>query len=202
MDYEAIVGLALGNTDYNRLWIFGEVTAGNDVVPMVTSLGLNHSNNSITSRDAVRGVSATRGGQVYASSMTGDALRTYFAVRGGFIDKGPHSLTFELGAAYDDEKYTDGAKGVNQGVGFRFRYFYDRTWGFEGGINKRVKFEFTDVNQVVHDIPSDMGWNARISYRPAMNFAWELGWGNSQTLVLDQNWRNGWSWSLSWHFLY
>jgi hypothetical protein len=42
----------------------------------------------------------------------------------------------------------------------------------------------------------------RVVYRPAMNFAWELGWGNSQTLVLDQNWRNGWNWSLSWHFLY
>jgi hypothetical protein len=54
----------------------------------------------------------------------------------------------------------------------------------------------------VHDIPYDLDWDLRLTYRPAMNFAWELAWGNSQATVLDQNWRNGWSWSLSWHFLY
>jgi hypothetical protein len=202
MNYEAIVGIALGNSDYNRLWLNFDVTAGNDVVPMVTSLGLNHSNNSITSRDAVRGVSATRGGQVYGSTMTGDALRTLTEIRGGFVDKGPHSISWAAAFAYDDEKYSDGATGKSSGFGVRARYFYDRTWGFEGSVNKRTTFEFTDVNGVLHDIPSDMGWSARLIYRPAMNFAWELGWGNSQTLVLDQNWRNGWNWSLSWHFLY
>jgi hypothetical protein len=202
MNYEGVVGLALGNTDYNRLWIWGEIHAGNDMVPQISSLGLSHSNNSISARDAVRGVSATNGGTVYASSMTGDMLRTHFAVRGGFIDKGPYSFTYEAGVAMADEKYSDGATVKATGIGARFRFFYDRTYGIEAGANKRTKYDFTDVNGVVHDIPSDMGWGLRLIYRPAMNFAWELAWANSQAAVLDQNWRNGWSWSLSWHFLY
>jgi hypothetical protein len=202
MMYKGIVALALGNTDYNRMWLIGEVAAGNDVVPQVTSLGLNHSNNSITSRDAIRGVAATNGGNVYASSMTGDALRYSFAVRGGFIDKGPHSMTFEAAFTGADETYSDGAGYKAGSWGVRARYFYDRTWGIDGSIAKYTSAEFTDVNSVVHDIPYDLDWDMRLIYRPAMNFAWELAWGNSQATVLDQNWRNGWSWSLSWHFLY
>jgi hypothetical protein len=38
-NYEATVGIALGQSDYNRLWHNFDVTAGNDVVPMGTSLG-------------------------------------------------------------------------------------------------------------------------------------------------------------------
>jgi hypothetical protein len=197
-----VFGIALGNTDYNRLWVWGEFSAGNDVVPQISSLGINHSNNSIATRDAVRGVSATNGGSVYASSMTGDHLRAHFAVRGGFVDKGPHSVTFEAGVAMADEKYTDGAETQAMGVGFAARYFYERTWGLAVRTSKRTKYDFTDVNGVVHDIPSDLAWSLRLIYRPAMNFAWELAWGNSQAAVLDQNWRNGWNWSLSWHFLY
>jgi len=81
---------------------------------------------------------------------------------------------------------------------------YDRTYGINFGLNKRLKYEFTDASPtpVTHDIPDDLGVNVLFIYRPAMNFAWELSASNSQTLVLDQNWRNGWSWGFSWHFLY
>ncbi len=202
MDYEGIAGVALGNSDYNRMWLWGEFSAGNDFVPEITSLGLTHSNNSISSRDAVRGISATNGGSVYASSMTGDIVRAHFALRGGFVDKGPHSLTYEAGVGFANEKYSDGAKLKASGWGVAARYFYDRTFGIEGRLSDYAKYDFTDVNDVLHDVPHDLGWQLRLTYRPAMNFAWELAWANTQSLVLDQNWRNGWSWSLQWHFLY
>jgi len=35
-----------------------------------------------------------------------------------------------------------------------------------------------------------------------MNAAFEFAIGNAQSLVLDQNYRNGWSWSFQWHFLF
>jgi len=202
MDYEALLGLAVGNTDANRLWVTFEITTGQDVVPMFTSLGLNHSTNAIVARDAVRGVSATRNGTPYTSAMTGDATRTLTEVRGGFIDKGPWSLSWAAGLGYDNETYTDGAKGKSMGLGLAWRVFYDRTYGFNFTTNKRLKYELTDVNGILHKIPSDLGFSALFVYRPAMNFAWEFGFSNSQTLVLDQNWRNGWSWNLQWHFLY
>jgi hypothetical protein len=202
MMYKGILALALGNTDYSRFWIIGEVAAGNDAVPHVSDLDLNHTNNRITTDDAVRGVSATTGGYSYAASMTGDVLRYSLALRGGFVDKGPHSITFEAAFEGADEKYTDGAEVQAGSWGIRGRYFYDRTWGIDAGISNYTSYEFTDMNGIVHDIPSDLRWSARLVYRPAMNFAWELAWGNSQAAVLDQNWRNGWNWSLSWHFLY
>jgi len=53
-----------------------------------------------------------------------------------------------------------------------------------------------------NDIPNDIGFGAGFIYRQAMNFAWELQFANTQSLRLDQNWRNGWSWNVRWHFLY
>ena len=80
--------------------------------------------------------------------------------------------------------------------------FYERTYGLLLNVGKRLTYEFTDANGVTHDIPDDLSVGFGFVYRQAMNFAWELQFANAQTLVLDQNYRNGWSWNLRWHFLY
>jgi hypothetical protein len=80
--------------------------------------------------------------------------------------------------------------------------WYDRTYGINAGLNKRLQYDFTDASGVLHPIPSDLGYSVLLIYRQAMNFAWEFGFSNNQSLRLDQNWRNGWSWNLQWHFLY
>jgi len=205
MNYQAIGGFLLKNTDANYLLLTANFKAGNDMVPGVSSLSLNQSTNSISARDAVRGVSATRtNGQPYASINTGDATRIMLDLRYGFLDRGPHSFTSAWGFSSESETYSDGATLKLTAIGATWRYMYDRTYGINFGLNKRLKYEFTDAapTPVTHDIPDDLGVNVLFIFRPAMNFAWELSASNSQTLVLDQNWRNGWSWGFSWHFLY
>ncbi len=54
----------------------------------------------------------------------------------------------------------------------------------------------------MHDIPSDPAVGLTLIYRMAMNFAWYFSYNDTQTPVLDQNWRNGNSWSINWHYLW
>ncbi|HYT70315.1 MAG TPA: hypothetical protein VEK78_02965 [Gemmatimonadales bacterium] len=206
LNYEGILGFMPWNSDAKYLLLTANFKAGNDMVPQVSSLSLNQQNNQIVTREAIRGVSATRtgsfAGQPYASINTGDATRWMFDVRYGWLDKGPHSFTSAWGASVEDETYDDGAKVKLRAVGATLRYMYDRTYGINFGLNKRLTYEFTDAGSAVHKIPTDLGYNVLFIYRAAMNFAWEFGVSNSQSLVLDQNWRNGWNWNLQWHFLY
>ena len=88
------------------------------------------------------------------------------------------------------------------GIGTTWRLWYDRTYGANIGVNKRLSYDFIDAAGVKHPIPSDVSYNVLLVYRMAMNFAWEFGFSNQQSLRLDQNWRNGWAWNLQWHFLY
>ncbi len=204
MDYNAIGGLLLKNTDANYVLFTANFKAGNDMVPGVSSLRLNQSTNAIGYQDAIRGVSATRvaGSGPYAALNTGDATRIMLDLRYGWLDRGPHSFTSAWGFSSESETYDDGAKLKMTAVGATVRYMYDRTYGINFGVNKRLTYEFTDANALKHDIPTDLGANVLFIYRAAMNAALELGFSNTQSLVLDQNWRNGWSWSLQWHFLY
>jgi hypothetical protein len=203
MNYQAVFGYMPLNSDSRYLLVTGTVKVGNDMVPQVSSLSLNQSNNRIVTSDAIRGVSATRtSGVPYASFNTGDNQRFLLDVRYGGLDHGPHSFTSAWGASVENEKYDDGAEVKLRAIGATWRYMYDRTWGVNFGLNKRLTYEFTDQSGVTHDIPSDLGYNLLLIYRPAMNVAWELGFNNTQTLALDTNWRNGWSWSFQWHFLY
>jgi hypothetical protein len=132
----------------------------------------------------------------------GDYTRTLVDVRWGCLDHGHWSINSATGYSWNKETYNDGAGSTLTGIGTTWRLWYDRTYGINAGLNKRLKYDFTDAAGVVHPIPSDLGYNVLLVYRMAMNFAWEFGFSNNQTLRLDQNWRNGWSWNLQWHFLY
>ena len=203
MNWAGGLGVLPWNTDANYLWFTVFAKAGNDQVPAVSSLALAQGTNNIVTSNAVLGVSALRaGGQPYASVNTGDGTHYIVDAHGGFTDMGPHSLAYALGVAFDNETYDDGSKYKNSGIGGAVRYQYDRTWGVNLGLSKPMSRTFLDASGVDHQIPSDPSWNLLFIYRPAMNFAWELGFSNAQATVLDQNWRNGWSWNLQWHFLY
>lgn len=204
MLYGGTLALLPFNTD--AMWGMLTVTgvAGNDLVPMVSSSNLGTPwPAGLVYRDAVRGVSATRGGKgSYTAANTGDGTRIGVDWRFGFLDKGPWSANTATGFTYATETYDDGATTKQVGVGTSWRIFYERTYGLLINANKRLTYEFTDVTGRVWDIPSDIGFGAGFVFRQAMNFAWELQVANSQSLTLDQNWRNGWSWNLRWHFLY
>jgi hypothetical protein len=188
MNYGVVAAVMPMNTD--GLWVMPSFSmlVGNDMVP--TAGGLP-------------GVAAlSRGGAGYSSASMGDATRTLFDIRIGFLDHGHWSFNSATAYSWNKETYNDGAGSTMVGIGSTVRLWYDRTYGINAGLNKRTKYDFTDASGVIHPVPSDLGYNVLLVYRQAMNFAWEFGFSNAQSLRLDQNWRNGWSWNLQWHFLY
>jgi len=188
MNYGVVAAVMPMNTD--GMWLMPSFSAlvGNDMVP--TAGGLP-------------GVAAlSKAGVGYTSASMGDATRTLFDIRWGFLDHGHWSFNSATGFSWNKETYNDGAGSTLVGWGSTVRLWYDRTYGINAGINGRAKYDFTDASGVVHPVPSDLGYNILLVYRQAMNFAWEFGFSNAQSLRLDQNWRNGWSWNLQWHFLY
>ena len=210
MNYGGTLALLPLNTD--AMWLMFTVSgyAGNDFVPMVSSSGYSGvpedfggDGTDLSYSDAVRGVSATRNGLgSYSAANTGDATRVLADMRFGFLDKGSWSANTATGFTFATETYSDGASTKQVGFATSWRLFYERTYGLLFNVGKRLTYEFTDVNGIVHDIPDDLSFGAGFVFRQAMNFAWELQVANSQSLTLDQNWRNGWSWNLRWHFLY
>ena len=204
MNYGIVVGLLPLNTDALYVVPTLSILTGNDQIPMVSTTALSTPwPGTVVTRDGIPGISAYRaGGLPYAASDQGDATRILFDVRFGALDRGPWSFTTATGYSSQTETYSDGAKTNMQSVGIGARFFYNRTYGVNIGLNKRLKYEFTDAAGGVHDIPDDLAYNVLLVYRQAMNFAWEFGFSNSQSLRLGENWRNGWSWNLQWHFLY
>jgi hypothetical protein len=186
MNYGLNVAYLPLNTDALYLMFSGYLMTGNDLQPIGN----------------VRGVSSLNAGRNYVNEDLGDATRFLLDIRFGALDRGPWSWTSSTGFSNESETRADGSEVKNVAVATSWRFFYERTWGLLFNVNKRLTYEFTDATGVVHDIPNDMGFGAGLVYRQAMNFAWELQVANAQTLVLDQNFRNGWSWNLRWHYLY
>jgi hypothetical protein len=204
MNYGLVLAVLPLNTDAFYVVPTMSILTGDDLLPMVSSEAVTTPwPGTLVTRDGIPGISAYRtGGTPYTSEDQGDATRALFDVRIGMIDRGPWSFASATGVSIQNETYTDGAKTNLVSFGTVLRVFYDRTYGINMGINKRTKYEFTDAAGTVHEIPSDLGYNVLLVYRQAMNFAWEFGFSNSQTLRLNENYRNGWSWNLQWHFLY
>jgi hypothetical protein len=214
MNYFANVAYAFGNTDHLQLWYSGFYKAGNDGIPIVTSQSLT-SDRGITYSDAISGVSATRGldpktGKAFASYLptnTGDFVRTKQEVHYSFIDRGPHSVNSAVGFVWNRETYDDNAEIKQEGWGARVRYFYDRTYGVEYGMNGFLKNDFTDSHGVLHPVTKNSSFKSiTLFYRPAMNFSFSLGVGINDGLgmKLDDNRsvRNGWNWSIGYDFFF
>jgi hypothetical protein len=188
LNYGAVIAFMPMNTDGMWLMPSFSVLAGNDMTPTVAG---------------VPGVTALTKGQLgYTSGSMGDLMRTLFDVRWGFLDHGHWSINSATGISFNKDRMTDGGESNLTGFGTTWRLWYDRTYGVNVALNKRLKYEYTDPTGVTHPIPDDLGYNVLLVYRMAMNFAWEFGFSSVQSLRLDQNWRNGWSWNLQWHFLY
>jgi len=203
---ELAIGPGADNLDY-KLMNWGGVIAlmpmNTDGMWLMPSFSIMAGNDNSPTAAGITGVSQlSKGGAGYTSASMGDYTRTLFDVRWGFLDHGHWSVNTATGYSWNKETYTDGAGSTLVGVGSTVRLWYDRTYGINAGLNKRLKYDFTDASGVVHPVPSDLGYNILLVYRMAMNFAWEFGFSNTQTLRLDQNWRNGWNWNLQWHFLY
>jgi hypothetical protein len=188
LNYGAVIAFMPMNTDGMWLMPSFSVLAGNDMTPTVAG---------------VPGVTALTKGQLgYTSGSMGDLMRTLFDVRWGFLDHGHWSINSATGISFNKDRMTDGGESNLTGFGTTWRLWYDRTYGVNVALNKRLKYEYTDPTGVTHPIPDDLGYNVLLVYRMAMNFAWEFGFSSVQSLRLDQNWRNGWTWNLQWHFLY
>jgi len=212
MNYMANVAYAFGNTDHLQLWYSGFIKAGNDGIPIVTSVSLT-SDRGVTYGEGIAGVNALHkdaAGKAlgaYLPSNTGDFVRTSQEIHYGFIDKGPHSLTTAIGATWNRETYDDGAEIKQAGFGARARYFYDRTYGVEYGIAGYLSNQFTDSHGLVHPITKQMNYGTITGfYRPAMNFSFSLGVGMSTALGLTlddtRTVRKGWTWALGYDFFF
>lgn len=204
MNYGFVLGVLPLNSDALYLVPTLSVLTGDDQIPMVSTSALTTPwPGTIVTRDGVPGISAYRaGGTPYAATDLGDATRVLFDVRFGALDRGKLSFTSATGISIQNETYSDGAKTELMSVGTTWRVFYDRTYGINFGVNKRTTYTFTDAAGGAHEIPSDLAYSVLLVYRQAMNFAWEFGFSNNQSLRLGENYRNGWSWNLQWHFLY
>jgi hypothetical protein len=214
-NYLGSLGIAIMNSDYNSLWLHVSMKAGNDAVPLVSSMGLTADVSGFTYSDAFNGVSATRGNTAatrvaYRAADVGDILRSVYEVEYSFVDRGKHSWWSSVGIAYNKETYADGASYKSMGWGFNIHYMYDRTWGVVYGKNKYMTNEFTDKNGVAHDISSAPlnPFSGTFQYRPAQNFTVNLGWGFmsgggsnrlDDTRVYN---KDGWNWSLAFNFLF
>ena len=203
LDYEGGFGYAFGNTDYKQGWLLLWWAAGNDIVPMISQNVYSWTNNSFSTRDAVQGISALHGGTSYNAANTGDFYRFEPELRLGAVDHGPHSIAWSIVPYFTErERYNDGSEATNSGGGVSLRYCWERTICGTPTYGWSNKYNFTDRFGVVHNIPIDANYNLLVTYRVAMNAAFEFAVGNAQALVLDQNYRNGWAWSFQWHFLF
>ena len=189
MNYGFTAAVLPMNTDAMWLMFTGAFMTGNDMSP----------------NGNVRGVSALnpiRPGANYVAEDLGDANRFLVDMRFGALDRGHWSWNSATALSIESETRSDNSEVKNVAVATSWRLFYERTYGLLFNVNKRLKYEYIEGNGTVHDIPNDLGVGLGFVYRQAMNFAWELQFANAQSLTLDQNWRNGWSWNLRWHFLY
>jgi hypothetical protein len=212
MNYMANVAYAFGNTDHMQLWYAGWVKAGNDGLPIVSSIGLT-SDRGITYGDGITGISAlhkdSKGVSLgaYLPSNTGDFVRTKQELHYGFIDKGPHSLTTAFGYTWNRETYDDGAEIKQAGIGGTVRYMYDRTYGFQYAANTYLSNKFTDSHGIVHPITKASNYGTITGYyRPAMNFSFNVSAGMTTSLgqLLDdtRTVRKGWTWSIAYDFFF
>jgi len=125
-----------------------------------------------------------------------------FNLSGGFTDKGPSSVSWNLGQSIESETYIDGAGSKMTAWGLAARYYYNRTYGINFGVSGYEKYQFTDAAGTVHKIPQDVTPDVTLIYRFAMNFNFYVAFAQSQAQVLDQNWRNGKSWSFNIQYLW
>lgn len=214
MNVMAMAAYAFKNRDDGELWAWGFVKFGNDVVPMLTNARVNRADRSFSYNTNVRGITgvggagsdldgdASNGADTYTSEHTGDTFRSQFNLEYGFIDRGKWSARSSVGFSLNNESYTDGAKIVENGIGWTTRWNYDRTWEWQVGLTKRVKWEYTDAAGAAHDIPNDISVNLRFHRRLAMNFVAFLVAGNSQTSAVNANWNNGYSWEVGFDYYF
>jgi hypothetical protein len=203
MNFQTLVSYALMNQDAGDMWLWGFAKVGNDAIPMTTNAAVNRSTRAFSYSANIRGLTALiPTGTPYLAIHTGDTFRSQFNWEYGFIDRGKWSARTAVGFSHSKDNYTDGASIEENGIGWTTRWNYDRTWEWQLALTKRVKWAYTDVAGVSHAVPNDWSINARMHRRLAMNFVLSLVVANSQTFAIEQNWRNGYSWELSFDYYF
>jgi len=204
LSWGGLAGVAIKNTDDFTLWFSVPWKAGQDLMPLVSSkVFVNSAPARYDFVDAVTGVSAFRAANApYGSANMGDGLRVEPELRLIMADRGPHSLFAAASYIYEKDTYDDGSSAINAGWGVTARWLWERTLGMNVTVSQLSKFEFTDRFGVAHPAPQAINWSFGPFYRVAMNAALELSVNRTQALVLDREFRTGYAWNLSWHFLF
>lgn len=228
-NYGGLFAYAIGNSDYNQMWIKYEFRTGNDKIPSVGGVGIDADRNITYTNSSLytntRGnTAATR--VAYKPADMGDFFQHGVQFLYGFVDRGPHSLS--AGAGWSPgikETYAEGSEYTGtSSVGFGFRYYYDRTYGVEYALTRPYKYgTFKDKNGVVHNFNKQAfnPVNVTVFYRPAMNFSLSLqiaalttgantnsgnsffGEGvNATPNALGNFKRNGWSWNIGFDYMF
>jgi len=220
-NYGGLFAYALGNSDYNQAWIKYEFSMGNDAIPAITSVGLDADRNVTYTTAAqyrnLRGNTAATQ-VVYRANDMGDFFRQGLQFLYGFVDRGPHSLSSGCGWSMSRETYAEGSEyKPAQTAGCGFRYYYERTYGFEYSLSRPINSgTFADKNGTTHTLRKNAfnPINFTLFYRPAMNFSLALGLaamskgaqgGFTAPDVANDGFsykRNGWSWNIGFDYMF
>ncbi len=204
-----LFGYALRNRNDDELWINLAGRSGGDALPLVTANGAERTSRSWQYRDAVGGISATRGVNCLSTILAGRRPAgscAYIAeeidsqtsldleVRWGaqnvdrFFggDRQPGVWSFEHVARIgtNTEDYFDTAGTDRDTWGIQTVIGWKHTYYFKPSISGNFKYEFTDMNGTRYDIDTKPSWNLTFAYKPVENFLLYLSYANNQSITL------------------
>jgi len=105
-----------------------------------------------------------------------------FAWHNSVADMGNHSWFAGADIAAEHQSFPNGARATYEGIGGGIRYFYNRTYGFEVGVQHPIYYDYTSstgTGSVAYSISAPNTWNLSLLWIPAMNINIALNYSPS-----------------------
>jgi len=121
-----------------------------------------------------------------------------FALHNSVADMGNHSWFAGADIASQHQSFPDGANAKYMGIGAGIRYFYNRTYGFEVGMQHATTWDYTASTGVKYSASAPTTYSLALLWVPAMNINVALNYAPSKPvyLVSTNSPGTGESWSL------
>jgi len=177
--YYAVAYNAFRKTD-NDLWLAFEGVNSKDSTSMLTPYkssficpgacpaGVTDSSLSFTNTLGGYSISGAPVEVVDKSNVWG--LRAEWDV----ADRGSHSWVAMAKYSGIKQDYVSGASAERAFIGATFRYFYQRTYGFEVAVYRDTKYEYTSPAGVTTDFGNKVGKRVTLLWNPAMNVSFHF----------------------------
>jgi hypothetical protein len=124
-----------------------------------------------------------------------------FAIHNSVADMGNNSWFAGADIAAENQSFPDGAHASYAGIGGGIRYFYNRTYGFEVGVQHATTWDYTTsvvAGSKKFSASAPTTYSLALLWVPAMNINVALNYAPSKGVYLDPANRlgTGESWSL------